>query len=305
MRRFSKYSFPLLVAGLVLTGRTDEQKPQDQPGSGAPGASQQDKQASEEQREQNRKQQSTFAPEQVSESEMKKSVSEINKASSFIGMKVQNLENEKIGSVNDLVFDPTNGKISYAVLSVGGFLGVGDKLIAVPITSLKARPGANHLVLNMDRNKVESAPGLAQNNWPDLDSTALGGPAGSELETQSDKTAKDQGSAPTSESSSSPQSSSSSVPQSSISSTPGASGSPASSSSGAASQSQSASSTSEQSSESSKDSSATSETKSNVGSNSSIESQQSNSESTTETEKAPEPGTPVEPDSDNSTPKPE
>jgi hypothetical protein len=95
-------------------------------------------------------------------------------------MAVKNTNNEDLGKINDLVFDPEKGKISYAVLSYGGLLGVGDKLVAVPITSIKPQPGQNYLVLNMPKSQLESAPGLAQNNWPDLDDPSVGGAAGSQ-----------------------------------------------------------------------------------------------------------------------------
>jgi len=158
MLKITKYSIPMVAAALVLTGRSQED-----------ASSQQQK-----------NQQSIFQPGEISDSELKKQVTEVNKASSFIGMAVKNTNNENVGKINDLVFDPEEGKISYAVISVGGILGVGDKLVAVPITSLKPQPGQKHLVLNMQKSQLESAPGLAQNNWPDLDAEGLGGAAGSE-----------------------------------------------------------------------------------------------------------------------------
>ena len=168
MSKITKYSIPVLLAGLVFTGRTED-------------TTSQPKKVSDKQQNQ----QSTFQPGEVTESQLKKQVTPVNKASSFIGMGVKNLQNEDIGKINDLVFDPQKGKISYAVLSIGGILGVGDKLIAVPVTSLKAQPGQNHLVLNMQKSQLESAPGLAAHNWPDLDAPGLGGSAGSESGTSS------------------------------------------------------------------------------------------------------------------------
>src|SRR3569623_1981015 len=64
---------------------------------------------------QQKNEQSTFAPNRVSDTNLRKSVTDLNKASTFIRMPVQNLQNDKLGSVKDLVFDPSNGKISYAV----------------------------------------------------------------------------------------------------------------------------------------------------------------------------------------------
>jgi sporulation protein YlmC with PRC-barrel domain len=116
--------------------------------------------------------QSTFDPGAVPDQQLHKTVNEMNKASSFTGMEIRNLQNEKVGKVNDLVFDPEQGKISYVVISVGGILGVADKLVAVPLTSLKAEKGATHLVINLSKDQLNAAPGLARNKWPDLDAFA-------------------------------------------------------------------------------------------------------------------------------------
>src|SRR5262245_45233708 len=54
-----------------------------------------------------------------------------NKASGLLGMEVRNRENQKLGEIKDLVME-NPGKVNYAVLAVGGFLGLGEKLIALP-----------------------------------------------------------------------------------------------------------------------------------------------------------------------------
>ncbi|HVK58572.1 MAG TPA: PRC-barrel domain-containing protein [Candidatus Kapabacteria bacterium] len=192
MLKITKYSIPVVLAGLVIAGHTqesDSQRKQSSSSSGQQSLQAQQQQQRQQklqeeqqqlQKDQQRNQQSLFQPGQITDSQLKKQVTEVNKASSFIGMAVKNTQNEDLGKINDLVFDPEKGKISYAVLSVGGVLGVGDKLVAVPVTSLKPQPGQKYLVLNMQKSQVQSAPGLAQNNWPDLDAPGLGGAAGSE-----------------------------------------------------------------------------------------------------------------------------
>lgn len=117
-------------------------------------------------------------PKPISERDLKKKVTNINKASSFIGMNVKNLKDETLGEINDLAFDPESGKIAYAVLSVGGFLGMNEKYIAVPLNALKPAPGADHMLLDADKERLERAPGFAKNNWPDLDTPAWGAAAG-------------------------------------------------------------------------------------------------------------------------------
>jgi len=58
------------------------------------------------------------------------------RASKIIGESIVNEANETVGKVDDIIIG-TDGKSPYAVLSVGGFLGVGSKLVAVPYEQLK------------------------------------------------------------------------------------------------------------------------------------------------------------------------
>jgi sporulation protein YlmC with PRC-barrel domain len=93
-----------------------------------------------------------------------------NKASGLIGMDVRNQQNEKLGDIKDLAVDLHSGRIAYAVLSVGGFLGIGDKYIAVPSSEFSISPDGKELILNADKARLQGAPGFAKNNWPDLNS---------------------------------------------------------------------------------------------------------------------------------------
>lgn len=58
------------------------------------------------------------------------------RASKLIGAAVYNDQNQKIGSIDDLMVTP-DGKLTIAVISVGGFLGMGSKLVAVPYDQLR------------------------------------------------------------------------------------------------------------------------------------------------------------------------
>jgi sporulation protein YlmC with PRC-barrel domain len=82
-------------------------------------------------------------------------------------MAVRNMQNEKLGDIKDIVLDLSSGKISYVVLSVGGFLGIGDKLIAVPPSAFNASAD-DTLVLDADKAKIQAAPGFVQTAWPDV-----------------------------------------------------------------------------------------------------------------------------------------
>ena len=58
------------------------------------------------------------------------------RASKVVGLRVYNDNNENLGSINDLIMD-RNGNIKAAVLGVGGFLGMGAHLVAVPLDKIK------------------------------------------------------------------------------------------------------------------------------------------------------------------------
>jgi sporulation protein YlmC with PRC-barrel domain len=93
------------------------------------------------------------------------------RASQVIGMAVKNHEDEDLGNIKDLVIDPKSGKVRYAAVSMGGFLGLGDELFAVPwgaITCQKDEDGNYVALLNVDKARMENAKGFDQDNWPDF-----------------------------------------------------------------------------------------------------------------------------------------
>ena len=65
------------------------------------------------------------------------------KASQLIGMTVEGIDGKKLGSIKDLVVDPDDGAIDYAVLDFGGLAGIGDKYFAVPWEALQFAPDQN------------------------------------------------------------------------------------------------------------------------------------------------------------------
>jgi sporulation protein YlmC with PRC-barrel domain len=58
------------------------------------------------------------------------------RASKMVGLKIYNDANESVGSINDLLMDKS-GAVKIAVIGVGGFLGMGEHLVAVPYEKLK------------------------------------------------------------------------------------------------------------------------------------------------------------------------
>jgi len=90
-------------------------------------------------------------------------------ASKLIGESVINRQNEDLGKIHELVIDAEHGRIAYAVLSFGGFLGLGNKLFAMPWTAFEFASLENKLVINVDKEKLKGAPGFDENaKWPDF-----------------------------------------------------------------------------------------------------------------------------------------
>jgi sporulation protein YlmC with PRC-barrel domain len=95
-------------------------------------------------------------------------------ASTLGGDHVQNSAGEDLGKVNEIMIDIPSGKVAYAVLSFGGFLGMGNKLFALPWSALKLDEGKKCFVLDVDKKKLENAPGFDKDNWPDMADTTWG-----------------------------------------------------------------------------------------------------------------------------------
>ena len=86
----------------------------------------------------------------------------------IIGSKVINLKGETLGKIENLVVDIDTGRIVYAVLESGGFLGIGDKLFPVPWKSLAALPSEGIFFLNQSKEQMEKAPAFDRKNLPNM-----------------------------------------------------------------------------------------------------------------------------------------
>jgi sporulation protein YlmC with PRC-barrel domain len=89
-------------------------------------------------------------------------------ASSLMGDKVVNPEGEDLGKIEEFMIDLDTGCIAYAVLSFGGFLGIGDKLFAIPVQALKLDEDKKCFILNVSKDKLKNASGFDKNDWPDM-----------------------------------------------------------------------------------------------------------------------------------------
>ena len=87
-------------------------------------------------------------------------------ATTVIDDKVVSPTGEELGNLKELMLDMDAGRINYAVLSFGGFLGLGDKLFAIPWEALTLNAEDHSFTLNVDKEQLENAPGFDQDDWP-------------------------------------------------------------------------------------------------------------------------------------------
>jgi hypothetical protein len=86
------------------------------------------------------------------------------------GTAVYGADNEKIGSIERVMIDKVSGKVSYAVLSFGGFLGIGDDHYPIPWQSLKYDPNLGGYRTGVTQKQLEGAPKYGNNSswdWAD------------------------------------------------------------------------------------------------------------------------------------------
>jgi sporulation protein YlmC with PRC-barrel domain len=96
---------------------------------------------------------------------------QIQKASKLVGLNVKNLQEEKLGKVDNLLVDVHSGRIVAVVVSSGGFLGMGDELSAVPPAALHFNLEHDALQLDTTKDTFAAAPHFKSSQWPDFNQT--------------------------------------------------------------------------------------------------------------------------------------
>ncbi len=91
-------------------------------------------------------------------------VPQLRAATSFYARTVVDPRGRVLGSISDLVLDLERGRIAYAVLAVGGFVGIGERLFAVPWDALRAC--GQQFVLDRGQDALESAPAFDREHGP-------------------------------------------------------------------------------------------------------------------------------------------
>lgn len=87
-------------------------------------------------------------------------------ASTLASDRVLSSDGEEVGKIKDIMLDVQGGRIAYAVMSSGGFLGIGDKLMAIPWSALTLDTNRKCFLLAMPADRVKNAPGFDKDHWP-------------------------------------------------------------------------------------------------------------------------------------------
>jgi sporulation protein YlmC with PRC-barrel domain len=91
-------------------------------------------------------------------------------ASEIKGTKVTNFQNQEIGDIDEVLIEPDMGQVRFAVLSVGGFLGLGSTKVAVPWQSFQIvnERGRMKYLLDATKERLEKAPRVEGRNYERL-----------------------------------------------------------------------------------------------------------------------------------------
>ncbi len=89
-------------------------------------------------------------------------------ADTLEGDTVRNDADEKLGELVHIMIDVPTGRVAYGVLSVGGFLGIGDRLFAIPWKALRLDTANHGFRLNISKERLEAAEGFDKDAWPTM-----------------------------------------------------------------------------------------------------------------------------------------
>lgn len=83
------------------------------------------------------------------------------------GTNVYNAVGDTLGSIHALMIDKTSGHVVYAIMSFGGFLGMGNQYHPLPWSVLKYDTNMGGYVVNLDKHQLEGAPAYDADVEPD------------------------------------------------------------------------------------------------------------------------------------------
>ena len=149
----------LLFSGAAWAqlGTEDEDQPTSPPAVSAPSASHRataaDAERSSEPQDQHKAAQESIPLATSKPAQQQTLVS----STALVGSTVKDLQGEKVGEIRELMIEPQNGHIAYAVVSSGGVLGMGKKDLAVPWETFKVGLQKDELIVEIDKDKLQSA----------------------------------------------------------------------------------------------------------------------------------------------------
>ncbi|MEO5942712.1 MAG: PRC-barrel domain-containing protein [Ferruginibacter sp.] len=87
-------------------------------------------------------------------------------ATTVIGDKVWNANDDEMGTIKDVMLDIRTGKVEYFIIEFGGFLGMGEKYFAIPFRLLLVDPSRKVFRFNEEKETLKKAPGFDKEHWP-------------------------------------------------------------------------------------------------------------------------------------------
>jgi sporulation protein YlmC with PRC-barrel domain len=90
------------------------------------------------------------------------------------GTKVMSSDGEHVGKISDIMLDVTSGRIAYAVLSEGGFLGMGTTLHAIPWNALTLDTDEKCFHVSIPAQQIKNDPGFDKDHWPSMADASWG-----------------------------------------------------------------------------------------------------------------------------------
>jgi sporulation protein YlmC with PRC-barrel domain len=91
---------------------------------------------------------------------------EVISAATVIGIPVVDAQGEDLGRIEEVMIDLESGQVGYAILDLGGSLGVSERLFAIPWKLLQFDSEQMRLHIDVEAEKLRQAPGFDKNNWP-------------------------------------------------------------------------------------------------------------------------------------------
>ncbi|MEX3814998.1 PRC-barrel domain-containing protein [Paraburkholderia sp. BR13439] len=99
---------------------------------------------------------------------------DVMSADTLDGNKVITTDGEHVGKISDIMLDVRGGRVAYAVLSEGGFLGMGDTLHAIPWNALTLDTAEKCFRVDITAQRIKDDPGFDKDHWPSMADPAWG-----------------------------------------------------------------------------------------------------------------------------------